>query len=100
MYKKNDKERLYWLINNFLNDKISAKEFCDEFYASYDLEIDFDTLTELEKVIFAELGNTTGRFSEYEEDIKKYPNTYFSRNQLKNQLTFIQKIFDSIGKCE
>ena len=39
MYEKNDKRRVYWLIDLYLAGKIDDKTFCDEFYYSYDLEI-------------------------------------------------------------
>lgn len=97
MYNKNDKRILFWLINCFVNDEITAKEFCDKYYISFDLEIDFDTFTELEKVIFTEISDTASRFSEFEEDLNKYPGTYFSESQLKRQLVFTQKIFNAIS---
>ena len=40
MYEKNDKRRVYWLIDLYLAGKIDDKTFCDEFYYSYDLEMD------------------------------------------------------------
>ena len=48
MFKKNDKRRLYWLLDQYLTGKITERIFYDEFYYSYDLELDYSTLTELE----------------------------------------------------
>ena len=44
MYEKNDKRRVYWLIDLYLAGKIDDKTFCDEFYYSYGLEMDGSTL--------------------------------------------------------
>ncbi len=52
MYEKNDKRRVYWLIDLYLAGKIDDKTFCDEFYYSYDLEMDGSTLTKLEREVF------------------------------------------------
>ena len=41
MYEKNDKRRVYWLIDLYLAGKIDDKTFCDEFYYSYGLEMDY-----------------------------------------------------------
>ncbi|TCN60928.1 magnesium and cobalt transport protein CorA [Flavobacterium circumlabens] len=68
MYRKNDKRRLYWLIDEYILGKINESTFCDEYYYSYDLEIDNSTFTHNEKYIFSELSKVTSRFSQYEED--------------------------------
>lgn len=65
MHKKNDKRRLYQLMDMFLEGTISTSVFCDEFYYCFDLELDYDTLTSLEYSIFSELGIVCGRFSEF-----------------------------------
>jgi len=92
MYKKTDKRRIYELMEIYLSNEIDAWTFCDEFYYCYDLELDSDILTELEAEVFSELAIVSGRFSKFEEDLKKYPGTYFTEEQLK------LKILDS--KCK
>ena len=47
MYDNNDKRRLYWLIDQYLLNKIDESIFCDEFYYSYDLEVSSETLSEI-----------------------------------------------------
>lgn len=80
MFEKNDKQRLYQLMDMYLTGEISAKVFCDEFYYSYDLEIDSDSLTDIEKVVFAELSTVSDRFSEFGEDHIKYPKGFLPPN--------------------
>ncbi len=53
MFKRNDKRRLYWLIDQYILGKINDRTFCDEFYYSYDLEMDYSTLTGLEYKLFS-----------------------------------------------
>lgn len=86
MYDKRDKRRLYWLIEQYLSGRIDESIFCDEFYYSYDLEIDNNTLTDIEKVVFAELSTVAGRFSEYEEDHLGLPNGFYTAEELKQKI--------------
>ena len=86
MYKKTDKRRIYQLIEMYLSEKIDEAAFCSDFVPSYDTELDYDTLTEEEHTAFSELGKVASRFSEFEEDIKKYPGTYFTKAELKNAI--------------
>lgn len=86
MYEKNDKRRLYQLMDMYLSGKIDAWTFCNEYYWTYDLELERETLTELEVKFFSELGIVSGRFTNIEEDIKQYPGTYFTEEQLKQKI--------------
>ncbi|NML22436.1 magnesium and cobalt transport protein CorA [Pseudoflavitalea sp. G-6-1-2] len=87
MFEKNDKRRLYQLMDMYLSGNISDKVFCDEFYYSYDLEIDLDTLTDIEKKAFSELSTVSDRFSEFEEDHIKYPKGFYTSEELKQKIT-------------
>lgn len=86
MFEKNDKRRLYQLMNMYLSDTISSKVFCDEFYYSYDLEVSDDDLTEFEQKAFSELSKISDRFSEFEEDLVKYPDTYYNEEELRKKI--------------
>ena len=86
MFSKDDKRRLYQLIDLFLTKQITATVFCDEFHNSYDLEIDYNTLSPLEYSAFSELGKVSNRFSRFEEDIQKYPGTYYNEEELKQKI--------------
>ncbi len=86
MYDKSDKRRLYWLIDQYLLGKIDEPTFCDEFYYSYDLEVDGNALTKVEKAAFAELSTIAERFSEYEEDHLGLPNGFYTAEELKQKI--------------
>jgi Bacterial self-protective colicin-like immunity len=86
MYSKTDKRRIYWLIEQFLSDKITEKVFCDEFYYCYSLELEYETLTSKEELAFSELDAVISRFSEFEEDHRLYPNMYFTKTELRNKV--------------
>lgn len=86
MFEKNDKKRVYWLIDQYLSGKINAKVFCDEFYYSYDLEINSKSLTELEHKAFSDLSTVAGRFSEFEEDHKNCPKAFFTEEELRQKV--------------
>ena len=86
MHDKTDKRRLYELMEMYLSGKIDAWTFCNEYYYSYDLELDRETLTELEAKSFSELSTVSGRFSNIEDDLKKYPGTFFTEEQLRQKI--------------
>ena len=94
MYDRNDKRRLYWLIDQYLLGKINELIFCDEFYYSYDLEINNEMLNETEQQAFLELSKVTSRFSQYEEDHKLDTRAFSTIQELK------QKIIDTKEKLK
>jgi hypothetical protein len=86
MYAKSDKRRLYQIINLYLSGNIDELTFCDEFYSSYNLELDYDTLTEDECKAFCDLRKISSRFSASEEDHRKYPGIYATKEELKQKI--------------
>lgn len=86
MYEKSDKRRLYWLIDQYLFGKIDEPTFCDEFYYSYDLEINNKTFSDVEQQTFAELSNVSSRFSQYEEDHKLDARAFSTVQELKQKI--------------
>jgi hypothetical protein len=86
MYDKSDKRRLHWLIDEYLSGNINESVFCDEFYFSYDLELDRQTLSEIEQRIFNELSKVTSRFSEFEEDHKLDSRAFSTANELREKI--------------
>lgn len=42
-----EKEQLYYLINGVLDGTYQVKTFCSEFTRVYDLEVDYEQLSEL-----------------------------------------------------
>ena len=70
----------------FLEEQILASVFCDEFYYSYDLEIDNDDLTQEEQQAFSDLSKVSSRFSQFEDDLKNYPGVYYSTEELRKKI--------------
>lgn len=94
MYNKNDKRRLYWLIDEYLTGKINDVTFCDEFYESYDMEIASEALNEVEKIAFNELSQVASRFSQYESDHELDANAFSTSKEL------MQKSIETREKLE
>ena len=86
MFEKNDKRRIYWLIDQYLSGKINDWAFCNEYHDCYDLELSLNTLTDLESKVFSKLSTIASRFSDIEKDLKKYPGTYFTKEELKQRV--------------
>ena len=91
MIKRSDKQYLLVLIALYLENKITTTAFCNEFYYSYDLEVNENDLTAVEKMLYEELSIVTSRFSDYEEDHKALPNGFSTKEELK---TKAQEVFD------
>ena len=91
MFNKDDKRRLYWLIDSYLSNKIDERTFCDEYYYSYDLEIDYKELSSVEEQAFSELSAVSSRFSEFEEDHKLDPRAFFTVKELKQKIQETQE---------
>ncbi|MBS4169096.1 hypothetical protein [Parachlamydia sp. AcF125] len=91
MYGKEDKRRIYALIDLYLSGNIDEPKFCEEFHSSYNLELDYDSLTDEEQEAFASLGEVTGRFSEFAEDHLKYPGIYYTKEELRRQISETRK---------
>jgi len=102
MYDRKDKRRLYMLIKLYLSSKITEEDFCDEIYYTYDLNIDDETLTSDEKTIFKKLALVTGRFSEFEQDHKKHPGSFFTATDIRRKVIEtrkkLQKNFEELEK--
>lgn len=84
MFKKNDKRRLYWLIE--LSEQINGWTFCNDYYYSYSLDIKSDDLTDIEKSAFSELDKISSRYTDVQEDLVKYPDTYYNEEELKHKI--------------
>ena len=82
----------------FLTEQISASTFCDEFYYSYDLEIDDNTLSSTEKEAFADLSKVSSRFSPFKEDINKYPGVYYNEEELRKKAIETKELIKYIKK--
>jgi hypothetical protein len=86
MYQESDKRRIYWLLEQYLQNRIDETTFCDEFYFSYDLGINKEVLNVLERQVFWELSHVASRFSQYEEDHKLDPHAFTTKEELKEKI--------------
>ena len=91
MFEKDDKRRLYWLIDHYLSDKIDERTFCDEYYYSYDLEIDYGTFSDVEQKAFNELSVISSRFSEFEEDHQLDARAFSTKEELRQKVQETQE---------
>lgn len=83
MYKKNDKNRVFFYMCLFSIGKITAEEFCDDFYECYDIlgEMEF---TQQEDEVLNNLSNLyVGRYTPYESDRTQFPNSFIDDIELK-----------------
>jgi hypothetical protein len=91
MFEKDDKRRLYWLMDSYLSGKIDERTFCDEYYYSYDLEVDYKDLSPIEEKAFSELSAVSSRFSEFEEDHKLDAKAFSTVEELKRKVRDTQE---------
>ena len=68
MYLKNEKRRLYWLIDQYLSGQIDEYNFCSGFHATFVNEMNYDDLSHDEYQAFFELSDVSQRFSDFKED--------------------------------
>lgn len=86
-----EKESLWYLINEFVKGSYIVKTFCSEFTRIYDLELDYDDLSEEENRLFSELCEMAGRFSDDVDELK-IPNMYFSEKEIIDKVKQIKEI--------
>lgn len=86
-----EKESLWYLINELIKGSYIVKTFCSEFTRIYDLEIDYDDLSEEENRLFSELCEMAGRFSDDVDELK-IPNMYFSEKEIIDKIKQIKEI--------
>lgn len=91
-----EKEQLWYLIDGLLNDSYTIQIFCSEFSRIYDLEVDYDELSDEEHTEFGDLCDMCSRFSDDKDELQ-IPNMYFSEEQVRNKAIYIsEKINRSI----
>ena len=85
-----DKEQLWYLINEVLNDTYDIKTFCSEFTRIYDLEVDYEQLSEQENSEFGDLCEMTGRFSDDDDELKMQ-NMYYSKENILEKARYVKQ---------
>lgn len=83
-----EKESLWYLIKGLLSGEYIIKTFCSEFTRIYNLEIDYNDLSEEENYEFGDLCEMAGRFSDDKDELK-IPNMYFNENEIKEKARYI-----------
>lgn len=78
------REKLYYLLSEYLSGNYDAETFCDIFTVTYDIEIDYNTLNTLEKLLFKELCTLTARFSSDEKDLE-IRNVYVNERKVREK---------------
>ena len=91
-----EKEQLWYLIDGVLNGSYDIKTFCSEFSRIYDLEVDYEQLSEQENNEFGDLCEMAGRFS-YDDEELKIPNMYYSKKNILDRVrTVKQKLIKNL----
>jgi hypothetical protein len=86
MVALSDKRQLCWLIDQYLFGKINGSDFSNELYKCFDLEINFEMLTQAEYEAFSSLARVASRFTSLEDDLVRYPGVYFTPEQLHQKI--------------
>lgn len=86
MERKNNATKLYFIIDQYLLGKMSAWDFCDEFHNLYNLNIDYDTLSTIEQLVFNDLDDIVSRYTDIIEDLNNYPSVYYDERTLKQKV--------------
>ena len=94
MFENNDKRKLYYLMDQFIESKISPETFCDEFYYCFDLELADSGLSHIEEIKFSELSEVSSRYSGYESDHLLDPNAFFSKQELLDKIIETKNILN------
>lgn len=89
-----EKDQLWYLINGLLKGKYDIKTFCSEFTRIYDLEVDYEQLSDQENREFGDLCEMAGRFSDDENELK-IPNIYYSKDSILDKARYIKRKIES-----
>ena len=84
------KEQLYYLLNGLSHGEIEINNFTIQFTKIFDLEIDYDELSEKEYTVFDNLSDMAGRFSDSAEDLK-LPNVYYNEKLIRDEVSYALK---------
>lgn len=90
MYNKNDKRRLYWLIDQYISNQVDEDTFTSNFHDTLVNEIYDEGLTDIEIEVFHDLHDVSERFTEYEEDFKLWSG-FVSAKQLREKVLEIKE---------
>ena len=80
----NAKEQLYYLLEHYHIGNYTTDVFADEFSRIYELELDYEALSNREYILMKELSEIAGRFSLPEEDLA-IPSAFFGENDVRKK---------------
>ena len=90
-----EKEQLWYLVNEVLNGSYDVKTFCSEFSKIYNLETDYDQLSEEENFEYGNLCEMADRFSDNEEELI-IPNMYYSTEKILGQAQRVKQALEKL----
>ena len=85
MFEVNDRRRIYWLIDKYLDKKIDTLTFVEEYHNCFDIEVDVNDLSTDEKAVLCELSDISNRYSESDSDHRNYPGVYFTEQHVREK---------------
>ena len=71
------------LLEMYIEDKINTVNFSNNFTIIYSQDTDYSQLDDERNQLYGELHLMTARFSPYREDFEKYPNVYYSKDEIR-----------------
>ncbi|ASA57926.1 hypothetical protein RND59_00610 [Vibrio ruber] len=80
----NPKEKILYLLREYEAGNYETEDFCNEYTQIFNIELDYDSLSEAEYESLEELSNFTARFSPFEEDLKII-NVYYDEKQVREK---------------
>lgn len=84
------KEKLWYLIDGLQNGVYKISEFCSEFNTTYNVELDYRTLSENEYHQFRKLSEMAGRFSDSEDDLKT--GIFYTEDEVRQKANEIREL--------
>jgi hypothetical protein len=90
------KEKLYSLIIDFIHNRIYINQFCEMFSDTYNLEIDYDSLTIIENQLLGELSRIAYGYTDNEDEIKNCPQYYFTDKQVVEK---VNEVSEKLEQC-
>jgi len=90
-YDSSDKSKIYNIIDQYTSHETDAHNFCDQFLKCYGMEVDPNTLTTQEEKAFSKLADLAVEFAAFEEAFKKYRDSYYTEETLKEEVLYVQE---------
>jgi hypothetical protein len=91
MFENTNKKQLYWLIDQYLSDKMNVWDFSNKYHACYDVELNLDCLSKKEDKLFDDLSLVAGRFSPYKEDHIAHPGFFYTEEELRKKVAEVKE---------